>query len=63
MFAGIIETQGRIRSVERDTRMLRVRIEKPRSWKLSLGQSIAVDGVCSTVVRHSVAWFEVEYMP
>lgn len=63
MFAGIIEAQGRIRSVEQGGGMLRVRVAKPRSWKLSTGQSVAVDGVCSTVIRHSTTWFDVEYMP
>lgn len=63
MFAGIIERQARVRSTELRGGMLRVRIARPRSWKLSVGQSVAIDGVCSTVVRHTAAWFEVEYMP
>ena len=41
----------------------RVRIAKPHGWKLVGGQSVAVDGICSTVVRSSRDFFEVEYMP
>lgn len=63
MFAGIIEKKGRVLAVEREKQMLRIRIEKPRSWKLALGQSVNVDGVCSTVVKRSATSFDVEYMP
>ena len=42
---------------------MRVRIGVPRSWKLSIGQSISVDGVCSTVVARGKGFFDVEYMP
>lgn len=63
MFAGIVEKKARILSVEKSERILRVRVEKPRSWKLALGQSVNIDGVCSTVVRTSTASFDVEYMP
>lgn len=43
--------------------MKRVRIEKPRGWALALGQSVDVDGICSTVMECSATSFEVEYMP
>ena len=41
----------------------RVQIEKPRGWKLDLGESISVDGICSTVASDGKHNFEVEYMP
>lgn len=63
MFAGIIEKKARVLATERSGRMLRVQIEKPRAWKLALGQSVDVDGICSTVVTSSATSFEVEYMP
>ncbi|TSC63186.1 MAG: riboflavin synthase [Parcubacteria group bacterium Athens0416_74] len=63
MFAGIIEKKTRVLETEKKGRILRVRVEKPRTWKLVLGQSINIDGVCSTVVRTSAAFFDVEYMP
>ena len=63
MFAGIIETKGRVKAVEEQNRIRRVRIEVPRAWKLSLGASVNVDGICSTVVKKGAGFFDVEYMP
>jgi riboflavin synthase len=63
MFAGIIETKGRIKGVETKNKMRHVRIEAPRSWKLPLGASVNVDGICSTVVKKGTGFFDVEYMP
>ena len=40
-----------------------MRIQKPSSWKLAKGQSVAVDGVCSTVASLGKNFFEVEYIP
>ena len=40
----------------------RVRIQKPAGWGLRSGQSIAVDGICSTVIAHTRRHFDVEYM-
>lgn len=40
----------------------RVRIKKPHDWRLSKGQSVAVDGICSTVVSQTKEYFDVEYM-
>lgn len=42
---------------------MRVQIEKPRGWKVSDGQSIAVDGICSTVIESTGTTFSVQYMP
>jgi riboflavin synthase len=63
MFTGIIEKQARVISAQEAGSILRVRIAKPRTWKLAVGQSVNVDGICSTVVKHSAAAFEVDYMP
>lgn len=63
MFAGIIEKKARIMVAEKGGLMLRVRVARPRGWKLSLGQSVDIDGVCSTVVRTTRTAFEIEYMP
>lgn len=63
MFTGIVENEGRVLSVSKGRSITRVRIAMPRRWKLGRGQSIAVDGVCSTVVRAGKGFFEVEYMP
>lgn len=52
MFTGIIESQGRIASVEPVGGDLRMTIEAPESYLLGaqLGDSIAVNGVCLTAV-------------
>lgn len=63
MFAGIIEKRSKVLSAEMHGALMRVRVEKPRSWKLVLGQSIDIDGICSTVVKFSQNSFEVEFMP
>ena len=63
MFSGIIQATARVKAVEEEKKIKRVRIEAPRSWKLQLGASINVDGICSTVVKKGSGFFDVEYMP
>lgn len=63
MFSGIIEKKARILKTEKDGSVFAVTIQKPRAWKLARGQSVNVDGVCSTIVRVSESSFLVEYMP
>lgn len=63
MFSGIVQAQRAILSVRKERSIRRVRIAKPRSWEIAKGQSIAIDGICSTVVAHGGEYFEVEYMP
>lgn len=63
MFSGIVEKQARVLAAKPRGVILHVRIAKPRTWKLSQGQSVNVDGVCSTVVRSAASSFDVEYVP
>lgn len=63
MFAGIIEKKARVLRTEKDGEVLIVRIQKPSAWKLTRGQSVSVDGICSTVVGATPSSFLVEYMP
>lgn len=63
MFTGIIQSMASVERAEYAGACFRVRIGKPAKWKLVLGQSIAVDGICSTVCVVKAAFFEVEYMP
>ena len=39
-----------------------VSILKPRGWKFSLGDSVSVQGICSTVIRQTKTEFSVAYM-
>ena len=63
MFAGIVERTSEVISAEVRRECRCVRIRKPASWKLKKGQSVSVDGICSTVVVHASTSFDVEYMP
>src|SRR3989344_3096397 len=63
MFTGIIQAVMPILSVTPRGECLFMRIKKPMRWKLALGQSVAVDGVCSTVISLKPSSFAVEYMP
>ncbi len=62
MFTGIIEAQGRIREIKRSGDDCRLRIDAGALSMLDvqLGDSIAVDGVCLTVVQFDQASFAVD---
>lgn len=42
---------------------MRARISRPAGWKVAPGDSVSVDGICSTVARLARDRFEVDYMP
>lgn len=63
MFTGIIETTAPITKTVSTRSVVRVCIARPRVWKMRNGQSVAVQGICSTVIAHDVRTFCVEYMP
>ena len=63
MFTGIIETTSVVRNTAQKKRIREVTFAKPTSWKLKEGQSVNVNGICSTVVESSTKEFVVEYMP
>lgn len=63
MFSGIVGTTAPVRSTSQKKACRIVRVQMPRGWKLKKGQSVSVDGICSTVVRSGRDFFEVEYMP
>lgn len=59
MFTGIIQAQGKVKSITRRGEDCRLHISCS-GWDLSdtqLGDSIAVSGVCLTVVEMSEGWF------
>ncbi len=49
MFTGIIETVGRIVSIEKDLNNLILHIESPIAQELKIDQSVAHNGICLTV--------------
>lgn len=61
MFSGIIETIGAIRSLRKDDKGARVSIEAPGVLDgVRLGDSIALNGVCITVVDYDEKKFEAD---
>lgn len=63
MFSGIIQNVSPVLQAARRGALLRVRVRMPARWSLRKGQSVSVDGVCSTVTETGRDWFEVAYMP
>ena len=63
MFTGIIQVTGSVVQAKKRGTCVQVRVARPAKWNIALGQSITVDGICSTVVSHGKTYFDVEYMP
>ena len=64
MFTGIIQEIGSVRVAERAGDLLRLEIDAPETVRRAReGDSIAVDGVCLTVVRHDGRAFEAQAIP
>ncbi len=64
MFTGIIQNQGILIRAQKKAGILRAqfRFQKPER-KIQMGESIAVNGVCLTVVQFKSPFFEVEIVP
>ena len=63
MFTGIIEERGEITAVEPSGDGVRVTVRGPRAVSdASHGDSIAVSGVCLTVVDQGADWFTADVM-
>ncbi|MGA8277049.1 MAG: riboflavin synthase [Rhodanobacteraceae bacterium] len=62
MFSGIIQTIGRIAHVERCGEDMRLAIEAPEFGlaDLQIGDSIAVSGVCLTLLAHTDSQFTID---
>jgi len=62
MFSGITEIKMPIKRIAENKGNLLIEIVKPPKWKLNIGESVLVDGICSTVINKNSS-FLVEYMP
>lgn len=60
MFTGLVEAVGRVVAVERLPEGRRLRVETPFAPELSLGESVAVNGVCLTVTAFDGEAFDAE---
>ncbi|MDO9231062.1 MAG: riboflavin synthase [bacterium] len=63
MFTGIIKKISTVEKVSKRNESLFVEISRPKGWKIWEGESISINGICSTVKKFNAKIFEVEYMP
>lgn len=62
MFTGITERKALVRSME-GRKVQRLVVAKPASWKFKIGGSVAVDGVCLTVIAQTASSFSADVVP
>ncbi|MEK7208488.1 MAG: riboflavin synthase [Patescibacteria group bacterium] len=63
MFTGIIKEVGTVRSVRKSRGMFLVAVAKPARWKVRVGESVSLNGICSTVADMELGVMFFEYMP
>lgn len=63
MFTGIIKKTARVKKTSWQAGSLFVEIKIPSGWKIKEGESISINGVCSTVKKVDKSNFTIEYMP
>ena len=63
MFTGIIKKLSTVEKVSKINESLFVEISRPKGWKIWEGESISMNGICSTVKKFNAKIFQVEYMP
>ena len=57
MFTGLVQERGSVQAVERAEQGARMRIRTPLGAELDAGESVAVNGVCLTVVEAGAEGF------
>jgi len=64
MFTGLVEELGKVKAVARGAKSVRMTIAARKVLSdVKLGDSIAVNGTCLTVVDYSDSWFTADVMP
>ncbi|OGZ34492.1 MAG: hypothetical protein A2174_02635 [Candidatus Portnoybacteria bacterium RBG_13_41_18] len=63
MFTGIIKKISTIQKIEKRGGNIFLSIKTPAGWQIFVGQSLSINGVCSTVKVVGHGQFQVEYMP
>ena len=63
MFSGIIKKTIKPISVKKSSESMKVVFPIPKGWELSIGESVNIDGVCSTVESLKENEFGVYFMP
>jgi riboflavin synthase len=62
MFTGLVAERGRVRKTRRSGEVLEIEIEARLAHELSVGDSVAVNGVCLTATKVSRKTFRTEAM-
>jgi riboflavin synthase len=63
MFTGLVQAIGKIESLDKTVAGVRVSVSAPFSSDLELGESVAVSGVCLTVISNDDSTFEADVIP
>jgi len=63
MFTGLIETLGRVDAIERSAAGMRLAVRAEIANEVAIGESVAVNGVCLTVVRRDAPGFHADVSP
>lgn len=63
MFTGIIGATQPVTTIVESEGNTTFTITKPADWTLAVGESVSIDGVCSTVLTKAQDSFDVEYIP
>lgn len=63
MFTGVIRARGTLQAIARRKENLAVRIVLPQKWRLREGDSVSINGICSTVTKARSGYASFEYMP
>ncbi len=62
MFTGIIQTTEKAINIEKHERSMEITFPIPPAWDIAEGESINIDGICSTVKQLNQNRFSVYYM-
>jgi riboflavin synthase len=64
MFTGLVEELGKVKGMVRSSRSVRLTVTANKVVSdVKVGDSIAVNGTCLTVVAHGADWFTADVMP
>lgn len=64
MFTGLVEELGKVKAISRGPKSVRLTVAASKVVSdAKLGDSIAVNGTCLTVVDYSTSWFTADVMP
>lgn len=63
MFSGIIKKLEKAADIQKGKNSMELLFSIPKDWNIEEGESINIDGICSTVAKIKNGKFQVYYMP